>query len=454
MLGIALLLLALYLYFKPKYRYLSYLIYLSFMLGSSGGGFGILIDKVIGVKNGDLAIVYTFFISLHLILTNRYKFPHEKFMWWYKLFLLFFICDIAFSYIYYGFSFYQILQGGRSFLLIFSLPILIQIKPQELQKLMPILFWITLVTAILYFCQIIVGQPLMPYDAEPHMDEATGLLRIYNSPALLDLFLALTFVVPKYFGKRVNLYRAIFLIALVCTLGRTGIFSTLMIVVLSMLFLGRASKLLKTVAVLGFLLIPFVGMISERFEGGGTSDDLSALSSSGFKDYNMGEGGTLTYRIAWVYERFDYLIHRPIGEQIFGLGLISDSQPIVNKKYKFMVGLRDENTGEAYQLYTPDISYGNLLSRLGFVGGIIYLCMLASFAIFLYKHRKTNPFVLVCTAMIIMLFVGSISGSALSEPKNFVMYFIAMATIFQQCSKYPFKREKDKILFYKTNQQQ
>lgn len=451
MLGIVLLLIALYLYFKPRYRYLSYLLYLSFMLGSSGGGFGILIDKVIGVKNGDMAVVYTFFISLHLILTNRYKFPHAKFMWWYKLFLVFFICDIAFSYIHYGFSFYQILQGGRSYLLIFSLPILFRIKPDELQKLMPILFWITLVTAVLFFCQIIVGQPLMPYDAEPEKDGATGLLRIYNSPALLDLFLALTFVAPRYFGKRVNLYRAIFLVALVCTLGRTGIFSTLMIVILSMLFLGKASKLLKTIAIVGFLLIPFIGMISERFDSGGTSEDLSALSASGFKDYNMGEGGTLTYRIAWVYERFDYLIHRPIGEQIFGLGLISDSQPIVNKKYNFMIGLRDESTGETYQLYTPDISYGNLLSRHGFVGSIIYLCMLVNFAIFLYKDRKANAFTIVCSAMIIMLFVGSISGSALSEPKNFVMYFIAMATIFQKYSEYPFKREKDKALFSKIN---
>ena len=132
------------------------------------------------------------------------------------------------------------------------------------------------------------------------------------------------------------------------------------------------------------------------------------MPASGFKDYNMGEGGTLTYRIAWVYERFDYLIHRPIGEQIFGLGLISDSQPIVNKKYNFMIGLRDESTGETYQLYTPDISYGNLLSRHGFVGSIIYLCMLVNFAIFLYKDRKANAFTIVCSAMIIMLFVGSI----------------------------------------------
>lgn len=431
MLGIVLLLIALYLYFKPRYRYLSYFLYLSFILGY-GGGFGLTTDVILGIQNNDLAIVYTFLISIHLLLTKQYKFPRFKYIKWYKLFLIFLICSVAFSYIYYGFSFYQILQGGRSFLLIFSLPILIRVKPCELQKLMVILFWVTTITAILYIGQIIVGRPLMPYDGEPGTDESTGLIRIYNIPALLDFFLALSFVAPKYFGKRINLFRAIYLTALACTLGRTGIFSTLMIIILSMLFLGKASKLLKTIAVLGILIIPFIGMISSRFEGGGTSEDLSALSSgAAFRNYDMqgGEGGTLTYRIAWVYERFDYLIDRPIGEQIFGLGLISDSQPIVSKKYNFRIGLTNEGTGLPYQLATPDIAYGNLISRLGFGGTIIYLLLTIMMANFFYRNRKQNPFTIVCAAMIIMLFVGSISGSALSEPKNFVMYFLIMSTM-------------------------
>lgn len=292
----------------------------------------------------------------------------------------------------------------------------------------------------------------MPYDGEPGIDDATGLIRMYNSPALLDLFLALSFVAPKYFGRRVNIYRGIYLIALVCTLGRTGIFSTLMTVVLSMLFLGKASKIFKTLAILGILLVPFIGMISNRFEGGDTSGDLSALTSgAAFNDYDMGggEGGTMTYRIAWVYERFDYLINRPIGEQIFGLGLISDSQPIVYKKYNFRIGLANEEVGRPYQLVTPDIAYGNLLSRLGFAGGIIYLCFLVSLAVFLYKNRKANSLAIVGTSMLIMLFLLSFAGSALSEPQNLIVYFIAMATIFQKYNEYPFKRESGKALFNK-----
>lgn len=448
MLGIVLLFVALFLFFKPKYRYLSYLLYLGFMLGTYGG-FGLLTDSVLGVKNKDLAIVYTFVISLYLVLTGQYKLPNVGFIRWYKLFICFLICSIFFSYFYYGFSWIQILQGGRDFLLIFSLPIFMRIKPEELNKLMPILLWITIITSVLYILQVVMGRALMPYGGEPKIDPSTGLVRLYNSPVLLNLFLALTFVVPDYFGKKVNLLRVIFFIALICTLGRTGIFTALLTVILSILFVGKASTLLKTITVLGILFIPFLDMVSSRFEKGGTEEDLSVLSSGAFQDYDSGDGGTMTYRIAWVYERFDYLLDRPLGEQIFGLGLISDSQPIVNKMYDFSIGLIDEETSLPTQLGTPDIAYGNILTKLGFVGGGIYLCLMINMLAFLYKNRRINSLTIVGAAMMIMLFIGSISGSAMSAPKNLSFYFIIIATILRQFPQYGFMKEKDRILFHK-----
>ena len=380
-------------------------------------------------------------------MTKQYKLPNVKFIRWYKLFLVFICFSACFSYFYYGFSAYQILQGGRSFLLIFSLPILVKITKYELNKLIPILFWVTVITSVLFILQVVVGKPLMPYNGEPKIDETVGLLRMYNKPALLDLFLALTFVCPRYFGKKVNLLRVIFFVALICTFGRTGIFSTVMVVLLSMLFLGKASKMLKTILVIGFLFIPFIGIISDRFEKSKTEDDISVLSSGGYEDFSSGDGGTMTYRIAWVYERFEYLINRPIVEQIFGLGLISDSQPLATKIYNFRIGLPDPETGIPVQLSTPDIAYGNLLTKLGFSGGLIYLCFLISLAIFLYKNRKTNALTIVCSAQIIMLFVLSMSGNLLSESKNLTMYFIAIATIFRHYSRYKYSRQKDVILY-------
>lgn len=405
------------------------------MLGAEGGGFGLWTDAVLGIKNKDVAIIYTFVISLYLISQNNYKLPKVEFIKWYKLFIIFLLCSIVFSYIHYGFSFYQILQGGRDYLLIFSLPILIKIRADELPKLIKLLLYVTIITSILFILQIVVGRPLMPYSGEPSIDPTVGLIRMYNSPALLDFFLIFTFVKPEYFGKRVNLLRILFFITLICTFGRTGIFSTIISVLLAMMFLGKASKMIKTIVIIGILFIPFIGMVTSRFEKGGTSDDLSAIKSGNYQNFEMGEGGTMTYRIAWVYERFDYLTNRSIGEQIFGLGLISESQPIVNKMYNFRVGNIVQDTGLPTQLYTPDIAYGNILTKLGFIGGIVYLLFVINLAIFLYKNRKVNYLTIICSAQSIMLFVLSFSGSDLAEPKSIVMYFVAMGTMFMSCDK-------------------
>ena len=450
MFGVLLLVISLYFYFKPQYRHLSYFIYLSFLLGY-GGGFGLTTDAVLGVKNKDLAIVYTFLVSVYLLLQGQYKLPRIKFMRWFKVFICFLICSIVFSYAHYGFSFFQILQGGRDYLLLFSLPIIIKIKPCELARLMPILLWVTAITSVLYIMQIIFGQPLMPYSFEPGIDATTGLIRLYNIPPLLGFFLALTFVVPEYFGKRVNVLRVVFFVALICTMGRTGIFSDLMVVMLSMLFLGKASKLMKTVTIVGILFVPFIGMISNRFEKGGTDSDISTVLSGGFSDYGSGDGGTMTYRIAWIYERAEYLANRPIGEQIFGLGLISDSQPLVHRMYNFHLGLREKDTGLPTQLSTPDIAYGNILSKLGFGGGAIYLSMLVSLAIYLFKKRKANAMSVVCSAMIILAFAVSMAGTTLSQPQNLVIYFLLLATFSPQYSNFIFRKQKDRLLLQRIN---
>lgn len=74
MIGVLLLLIALGCYFKPKQRWLSYFLYTSFMVGY-GGGFGLWTNRITGIKNGDLAVIYTFIISVYLLSQGKYSFP-------------------------------------------------------------------------------------------------------------------------------------------------------------------------------------------------------------------------------------------------------------------------------------------------------------------------------------------------------------------------------------------
>lgn len=433
MIGYILLFVALGLYFNKSYRYISLFLYVSFMLGYSGG-FGLWTDKVLGVKNMDLALVYTFVINGYLLLTRQNLFRpyrNHSHVWLilYKVLIAFLLCCAVFSYVHYHFTPYQILQGERSFLLLLSLPILVRVKPVELQRILELCLWITVLTSVLYILQVVFGRPLMPYNGEYKLDSTVGLVRLYNSPALLDFFIIASFVCPRFFPGNVNVYRIIFFVALMMTLGRTQIFTTLLGVVLATVFTGKATTLLKAIAVLGILFLPFMEMVTQRFDEGSTSADIRSTMSGGAAEYSGGDG-TLTYRMAWIYERYDYLKDRPMSEQIFGLGMISGSQPIVYKMYRFQIGLINEY-GEIHQLDTPDTSYGNLLSKLGFVGMFIYLGFCISLAVFIFRKRLEFPMMIVCAAGLIVLFIGSMSGSALSEPRNFTFYFLAVGMLYK-----------------------
>lgn len=428
MIGYLLLLMALLLYIKPKYRHWSYFFYLSFMMGY-GGGFGLWTDDVLGAKNGDLAIIYTFVISIVMIFNHQYRIPRLSFVVQYKWFIIFLCASVLFSSFYYHFTLFQILQGGRSFLLIFAFPILVNIKQRDFDKVLQLLIKVCVLTSMLYILQTISRHAIMPY-GEFDTDPTTGLPRFYNSPANLDIFLALTFLKPELFKGRIIYYRILFFLALVCTLGRTQIISTILLVFVALFFDGKIQKIGKYVIVLGVMMLPFIGILSNRFTGDGASD-FSDIQAGNFKEgYVQGrDQGTLLYRFAWVYERYDYIIHRPLGEQLFGLGLISDSQPWVDKHYNFKIGLSNpENTG-AVQLSTPDISYGNIMTRLGFLGGVLYIAFIVSLLSFLVKKRKINDFILVSAASVMLLFINSFSGSLMSETRTLSIYFLFLSTL-------------------------
>lgn len=428
MIGIILLIIAIFLYFRPKYRYLSYFLYLSFMMGV-GGGFGLWTDDILGCKNMDLAIIYTFVISVILLSKKQYKIPRWSFVTQYKWFIVFMFASILFSLSYYHFTPYQILQGGRSFLLVFSFPILVNMSKETFEKVFKLLLKICILTSLLYILQIVTKTALMPY-GDFSIDDATGLPRFYNFPANLDIFLVLTFLKPELFGRRVNLYRMLFFVALICTLGRTMIITSILLIFLTLLFAGKVKKIGSALIIIALLLLPLIDTISSRFSNGGTSD-FDDIKAGNFKEgYVQGrDQGTMLYRFAWVYERYEYMIHRPLGEQLFGLGLISDSQPWVDHHYHFNIGLMNPSRTGAVQLTTPDISYGNILTKLGFLGSGIYIIFVLALILFSYNNRKENVFLLLTSASLLMLLINSFSGSAMSETRTFAIYFIFLSII-------------------------
>ncbi len=439
MLGFFLLGLAILLYIT-KHHKLSLLIFTTFMLN----GWCILTDAILDYKNYDLAFIYIIVVLIFNLLIDikTDNINDSKICIIIGAFIVFLLLDIRYSFTHYDFTPYQILQGSRASFLVLSYFFLRKIDQETFVWLNKVFFYITLITSILYIIEVFYNVRVLPYKfSTVKVDEFTGIMRYYNSPPLLYWYLIVTILFPKILNSRLILPAIfVFSIALIATLGRIQIGMTVFVIFVGLLLRRKIKTLLKAVIITLILSISFMEIISLRFQGTYGDDSESEVKSvftGGIKDMANGDitdEGTLTYRFAWVYERMLYLSDRPIGENIYGLGLISDSQAdVVQPMYHFNLGLYGED-GIKQQMTTPDISYGNLLSKYGYVGGLLYLLLWFYLMIFFFHHRKDSDYSLAGFLLVLTLMLIAIAGTSVSDQGNLIFPLMLFVYVKRELS--------------------
>ena len=430
MLGVLLLILSLICFFSKKWRYMSYFLYVAFLLD----GYGILIDPLLGgVKNGDLALIYTFLVSFMLVVKRKYCLPNNDIIKWFWVFIFFLFSSILYSYFHYKIPVFSILQGGRSFLLILCLPILINISTQDITKLLHCFIFMTITVGVIDLLQIVLQYPILP-SYTIMFDTSTGLYRFFNYPRFTEFFLLLSIVNPLCFGKYTKLVMILLIICLIGTLTRSLMLITLLSVCLILYLSGKSSKIVKYLIIFSICLLPFLSIISERFLGdSNTINDIRSVIEGNVEmvDYRAEKEGTFSYRISWVLERWLYLIDRPIGEQFFGLGLISDASELSKKMYDFIVNIIFYQSNMVQQLRSPDIAYGTMLAYLGFGGSVIYLIFYYKIMIAFLNNRKLNPLFLVLAVLMITGLISSLFGDSMSNPSSFALHYIGLGILLK-----------------------
>ena len=434
MLGLILLFISIFCYCKPVYRAYSLVLYIGFMLGTLNG-YGLFIDDITGVKNVDLALMYTLVIaSFNKWKINR-SLKRNNIFKVVMCFVVFLVASLLFSWQYYNIPLIDAFRGVRSYFLILSLFVMQYFSLADIKKALRVIFYISIITSVLFILQIPAKRPLLPYPWEYSFDEATGLIRLYNSPELLYFFLFLSFttndIIPR---KRAVVARCVLILCLLCTLGRTQILVGLLGLLLLLLLNGKVGKIAQFIVLILLISLPFYDIILQRFEGGGTTDDIARIQSKDYEDYHGGDG-TMIYRLAWVTERYDYMENRPVAEQLMGLGMILEGDPLVYKMYNFRTGLRDAK-GNVMQLSTPDIAFGDLMVRLGFLGSFIYLSLYLCLMTYFYKKREQNHIYKVALCVMATYILLSFSGSIMAQPKNLSIYFlILILSLYEYNSK-------------------
>ncbi len=446
MLGYILLGFAIYYYFYAGMKKWSILLFMFFC----NDGFWILPDFVIGAKNYDLAAIFCFFMAPFSMIYEDAPERENKTIKYIVVFLMYFmIVSAFFSRYHYDFTWFQIFQGGRRLIIFVSYFFLVKMKKKDIEWLFNILFKITIITSVLYIIQVLTDLPVLPY-RKIEVGEITELGRYYNSPPLLYLFLYITIFYPELMKiKRPYICVIILAGALLCTLGRTQIFSVLFMIVVGFFIRGRLTVFVKYALIFSILLIPVYNSLVTRFGGEdytskiSTTEEIRNILNGSVEESVMSGSaknqGTMNYRLAWVYERMLYLSERPIGEKIFGLGMINDSQTeTVQRMYNFKIGRyfsEDDKTTKA-QMGTPDTSYGNLLTRFGYVGGSVLLFLWIYIAYFAWKSRKKDEWMFVLFLLTSAYILLSFSGNLISDPKNLsIVYYIITLSLWRQAEK-------------------
>lgn len=427
LIGLTLLLTAIALYIFGHKRW-SLLMYVSFL----SDGFEVLTDSVIGMKNIDMAFIYTIVIlPFSLLYEKNHQKTEDRTLTILVLTMLgFLICSALFSFQYYKFTPVQILQGGRYLLLFMGYFFVVKTKREDVLWTIDKIWKVTVIVSVLYILEVFFDWSLLSYGMEVRKEATTGLSRYYNSPFYLPLCIYIGIFTPRILKTRFRMPGLIILIiAQIATLGRVEIAATFLMVLLGIMLKGNRTQVVRILFVLTILYLPMSEIIQNRFTGTNNSElDVKAVFDGSYKDLtqrNISNNGTLTYRFAWVYERRTYLDSRPLPEKFFGLGLISDSQFYeVLSRYHFHLGLRDPNTGMPLQMKTPDISYGNMLTMLGYGGGTLLMVLWLYIAVQGFRHRREQPFDVVLFLLITGYIIRSFSGIVVSDPGNLIVPFM------------------------------
>lgn len=342
--------------------------------------------------------------------------------------VFFFFCSVLFSIFYYDFPALDTIQTGLRYFTFTSFFVYIAITRADYEKLFNLLFYITLITGVLYILQCITGTQLLAYDMETFDQPLeNGLFRFYNAPPLNGLFIIVSLFARQYIPRRFRLVApVVFLLVVLLSNGRSAISVLLLQIIVIAFFTGLKKKNIVALCLFGVVFYSVQGLIFQRFDNSGkTSEDIALTLKGDFQKaaYQSENGYTMLYRFAWVHERFVYLAERPWPESLFGLGLLPDEHPIIQKKYNFKYGLMLPDTYKVAQVRTPDIAWGNFLTCYGLIGTIVFFSLY--FSLFRQLWRGQHPFAKILGAFMLTALLSAFTGTVMSEP-----YYLANIFLF------------------------
>lgn len=306
-----------------------------------------------------------------------------------------------------------------------------KIKYEDYQKFISINLKLCIVQGIFFYLQPIGITGVL----NGRVDEAiysSQLVRYANYPFWAQFYFIYGFFCRKSFIKKavmVCFFGGMFLLGM-----SRGIILMSAAAIISYVLLMHKAKyytMLLIGLIIGYMVV--LPIFKYRDSEGASSksstiDDILNVVTSNNLSNIENDGGTFTFRIAMLVERWNYLTENP-QYLLTGVGLIHEQSPKCYNRFYFILGTKNDGFKHGRcMLESGDITWVPLLIRYGILGIIIYALILSIWikqSITDYVYMK-NPICIATSLMSISITVGSMSNMVFDSYINLFIVIFCM----------------------------
>lgn len=334
---------------------------------------------------------------------------------------------------YYQLPFNQVISGCRHYLFILCLFDISRMTHTELTIFLKKLFYLNLIACALFIIYTFTHIPI--YHTEYSNSSVIklgflGLKRVYTFPQLISFTCLYSLFIKGFKDINGKLSMLVALGCLLCIQSRGMILNVTLVASLGYMITNNKSSS-KVIGLIFIILAAY--FINETIFSGETgtktANDLSQIFSGDVfrTGYEVEGDATFTYRIALLMSTIHHMIEVSIISLLFGFGFFIE----ISKSMVINLGILNlaRESWNGYGLFTPDISYVNILCNLGLIGAFFYIRFFQLIAKKSYAKIKdipVNKYALISFLYILYLLLIGLDGSTITYPSCLLIPFMIM----------------------------
>ncbi|WP_273164001.1 O-antigen polymerase [Bacteroides fluxus] len=332
------------------------------------------------------------------------------------IFVCFIVISIGVSYVLKGIPLLQAIKAARSYLFILACYDIWLMKRKSIAKSLYLIFILNMVVAIIFIIQTFIPNIALLTDI---LDESgtgmtgfLGLRRFYSFPPLLPFCcLYSIFLFPQNKKNKIFFIILCFITLLFVQSRGMLIYTVFLIVLASLIFKASTGKKILYGILSLFLVILVNATVLSGDTGKKTSKDFHQILSGQITTMERPDGdATFAFRLWLIKNRNEEILSSDILNKIFGLGLFVQLPPFDAQRLGITKLLTSDGEG-TLSIFTPDISYANHLSYLGYVGTFLFLLIFFQMIRIFKRWSPNNKYAQMGMLYMLYLLATGLNGS-------------------------------------------